>query len=274
MKNNLESWIKVIDEKTLPVFNSTVQTVINIAADEKSSCKKLADMIMRDVSLTSRILQIANSSYYNRGNNQCNSIRRIVLLMGFKKIAEICLTVSILDAVTNKKTQKIIFKVVSQSFQAATYAYALAEQCNLKNSDQIYIAALLKNIGEIAFWSLTGKESQLMIDLLQDNSKENEQIQESILGTTFKTLSLGLSLRWKLPSLLIESLSNNVENSLEQKCIKFGYEIAGIESNKYTDLEPIAAFIAIELKIPANSIISSIQDNYFDKDNLSKSYLE
>lgn len=273
MENNHKNWLKYIGNQTLPVFNSTIQTVIKLTADEKSSCKQLADMILRDASLTSRVIQIANTSYYNRGNTEYNSIRRIILLIGFKKIAEICLTLSILDSVTDKKTQKIIYKIVSKSFQAATHAYAMAELCNLKNSDQIYIAALLRNIGEIAYWSLTGKESHLMLELLESNNQDEEQLQEKILGTSFKKLSLGLAIEWSLSNLLIESLSNKVVTTLELKCIKFGYEITEIESDQYVDLEPIATFIASETKTPVKDVIKTIQHNFVDKRELSNNYL-
>lgn len=273
MENNLASWVKFISSQSLPVFNSTVQTVIRITADEKSSCKKLADMIMRDASLTSRVIQIANTPYYNRGNTKSNSIRRMVLLIGFKKIAEICLTLSILDSVTDKNTQKLIYKIVSKSFQAATHAYAIAELCNLKNSDKIYIATLLKHIGEIAFWSLTGKESLILSDLLNCEQKKPEQLQEKILGTTFKNLSLGLANEWNLSDLLKESLSAEIESTLELKCIKLGHEITEIESNEYSVLKPIATYIASETKIPVKEIIKTIQHNITEKNDVYSNYI-
>lgn len=274
MENNLAKWIKFISSQSLPVFNSTVQSVIRITADEKASCKQLADMIMRDASLTSRVIQIANTPIYNRGNTQSNSIRRMVLLIGFKKIAEICLTLSILDSVTDKHTQKLIYKIISKSFQAATQAYSIAELCRLKNSDKIYIAALLKHIGEIAFWSLTGKESVILADLLSWEDKNNEQLQQRILGTTFKSISLGLVNEWNLSDLLRKSLSVEVENTLELKCIKFGYEIAEINSHEYSDLEPIATYIARETNLPVNEVIKTIKSNMTAHDDIYNQFIQ
>ncbi len=273
MENNLGNWVKFISSQSLPVFNSTVQKVIKITTDEKSSCKNLADMIMRDASLTSRVIQVANATYYNRGNTKSNSIRRTVLLLGFKKIAEICFTLAILDSVTDKKTQKLIYKIISKSFQAATHAYALAELCHLKNSDKIYIATLLKHIGEIAFWSLTGKESLILYDLLSCEYKDTEQVQEKILGTTFKRISLGLANEWDLSNLLKQSLSAKIENTLELKCIKYGYEITEIKSNEYSELEPIATFIARDTKLAVKEIIKTIQHNAANKNNIYNEYV-
>ena len=273
MENNLETWVKYIGNRTLPVFNSTIQKVIKLTTEDNSSNKQLADVIMQDASLTSRVIQVANSPYYNRGNTQSHSVRRMVLLIGFKKIAEICLTLSILDAVTEKKTQKIIFKIISQSFHAATHAHALAELCHLKDSDKIYIAGLLKNIGEIAFWSLTGKSGNLISDLINCKNNEPEKLQEQILGTTFKKLSLGLAEQWNLSQLLKESLTVKFEHTLELKCIKFGYEITEIESNDHSKLEPIAKFIANETKMPFKEVMKTIQNNIITQHDSYETYL-
>jgi len=274
MKSDLENWVKYIGSQTLPVFNSTIQRVIKLTTEETSTSKELADMIMQDASLTSRVIQVANSPFYNRSNIKSDSVRRMVLLIGFKRIAEICFTLSILDSVAEKNAQKIIFKIISQSFHAATHAHALAKLCHINDSDKIYIAALLKHIGEIAFWSLTGKSGNLISDLINCQSNEPEKVQEQILGTTFKKLSLGLAEQWNLSQLLKESLSVNFEHTLDLKCIKFGHEITEIKSNDYAKLEPIATFISSETKVSFKEVMNTIQANIIAQNNAYDSFLK
>jgi len=261
MEKNLSNWVKYIGSQTVPVFNNTIQSVIKLTSDEKSTCKQLAEIILQDASLTSKVIRVANSPYYNRHNKSQNDIRRIILLIGFKKIAEICLTLSILDSLTDKRTQKIIYKVISKSFHAAIQARSIAEIYKIRNPDKIYLAALLSNIGEISFWSLSGRAGRLISDILNNGYVSEEQAQEKILGTTFRKLSLGLATEWQFSELLKRSLSNPTSCDYEVKCIQYGYEIAEAIVNKNADFNSTAEKIAKETNHSIADIKAIVCDN-------------
>lgn len=261
MKKNLRNWIKYIGNQSVPVFNSTIQSVLKLTMDDKSSCKQLAETILQDASLTCRVIRIANSPYYNRCSTESNSIRRVVLLIGFNKISEICLTLSILDSLTDKITQNVIYKIISKSFHAAIQARSIAEIYHLKNPDKIYLAALLYNIGEISFWSLSGKSGKLISDLINNDFVSTEQAQENILGTTFRELSLGLVTEWGFSDLLKRSLANPTSSNPEIKCIKYGYEIAESIVNINNNFESTSEKISKETGGSIKDISTIINSN-------------
>lgn len=274
MEKNLDKWVKYIGSQSIPVFNSTIQSVMKLAMDDKSSCKQLADIILQDASLTSRVIRVANSPFYNRCNSQANNIRRVILLIGFKKITEICLTLSILDSLTDARTRKIIYRVISKSFHAAIQARSIAEIYNLKYPDNVYLAALLNNIGEISFWSLTGKSGRLISDLLNQGYMKTEQAQENILGTTFRKLSLGLATQWDFSDLLKRSLNNPASSDLEIKCIQYGYKIAESIVNKNSDFDLISAKIAKDTGASVSDVRTTINDNILHAHDAYKYYIQ
>ncbi len=261
MKKNLSNWVKYIGSQTVPVFNNTIQSVIKLTSDEKSTCKQLAEVILQDASLTSRVIRVANSPYYNRHNNISNDIRRVVLLIGFKKITEICFTLSILDSLTDKRTQEVVYKAISKSFHAAIQARSIAETYKISNPDKIYLATLLNNIGEISFWSLSGKAGRLISDLLHNGYINAERAQEKILGTTFRKLSLGLATEWHFSELLKRSLTHPTSNDCEIKCIQYGYEIADSIVNKNSCFNSTVEKIAAETNSSIDKIRATIYDN-------------
>ena len=126
MASDLKSWVKYIGTQSIPVFNETILSVLNLSMDEKSSCKQLADTILQDAALTSRVVRVANSPYYSRRHSELTNLRRIVLLIGFKKITEICLTLSILDSIVDNKTRRHVYEISTKSYHAAIQARALA----------------------------------------------------------------------------------------------------------------------------------------------------
>jgi len=237
MAINLTNWVKYIGTQTIPVFNDTVQSVLNLTLDE------------------------TNSPYYNRCNTHITDIRRIVLLIGFKKISEICLTLSILDTIVDNKTRKHVHSVSTRSFHAAIQARSIAQLYKLKDPDMVYMSTLLYNIGEIAFWSLTGKSGQLISDLLNKTGIENEQAEKDILGITFRELSFGLVSEWRLSDLLKRALSNPASNDLNIKCILYGYMISDSIIDNNLDFYYLAEKIAKDSDNSATEVKNTIIEN-------------
>ena len=261
MSIDLKNWVKYIGNQTIPVFNETIQAVLSLTMDEKSSCKQLAETILKDAALTSRVIRVANSPYYNHHENQLTDIRRIVLLIGFKKISEICLTLSILDSIVDNTTRKHVYTVSMKSFHAAIHARSIAELYGLKDQDMIYMSTLLYNIGEIAFWSLSGKSGRLISDLLQQAGINHEQAEKNILGITFRELSFGLVSEWKLSGLLKRALLNPASSDINIKCILYGNIIANTTLNKDADFNKLAENITKESNISAAQLKTTIKEN-------------
>lgn len=261
MDRNLHNWVSYIGNQSIPIINKTVQSVLSLSLDEKSTCKQLANIIIKDAALTTRVLRVANSPYYNRCNSDITDIRRIILLIGFKRITEICLTLSILDTTVDKNTRQHVHGVTTRSFHAAIQARSIAQLYNLQESDMIYMSTLLYNIGEIAFWSLTGKSGRLISDLLKQDGITNEQAEKEILGTTFREISYGLISEWKLYDLLKRALSHPASSDLNIKCIKYGYMIADSINDNNLDYYFLAEEIAKDSKSSANEVKNTIIKN-------------
>ena len=124
-----------------------------------------------------------------------------------------------------------------------------------------YMSTLLYNIGEIAFWSLTGKSGRLISDLLKQSGIENEQAEKEILGTTFRELSYGLISEWKLYDLLKRALSNPTSSDLNIKCITYGYMIADSINDNNLDYYFLAEKIAKDSKSSATEVKNTIIEN-------------
>lgn len=261
MASDLKNWVKYIGTQSIPVFNDTIQAVLSLSMDDKASSKQLADTILKDAALTSRVVRVANSPYYNRCHAQFTNIRRIVLLIGFKKITEICLTLSILDSIVDNKTRRHVYQIATKSYHAAIQARAIAELYKSHDPDMVYMSTLLFNIGEIAFWSLTGKSGRLISDLLSYSGVKDEQAEKDILGVTFRELSLGLATEWRLSDMLKRALQQPSSEDINTKCITYGNQIAEQIIQNNLNFDEIAEKISRSCDFTANEVKNVIMEN-------------
>lgn len=129
MSKKLKAWIERINEEDLPIFGHTVKTIQQMSPENSLSASELANIILKDSSLTAKILKLANSSLYNPSQVSVNTISRAVVLLGFNFVHDLILSLSIIDdALSNKKTRGIISRLFARSLHAAVQADSIARK--------------------------------------------------------------------------------------------------------------------------------------------------
>lgn len=238
MGNELEEWVKKISEYDLPIFKSTLNALSNIIVEDDTSASELTSVILRDPSLSAKILKFANSSYYNPSHAKTYTVSRAVVLMGFDVVRDIGLSLAVIESFLGAKSRTIVSALMAKSFHAATQARNLAREDGEKALEEIFLAALLHNLGEMAFWCVADEElTDTLLTAMKDDQYDEEKAQERILGFKLADLTLALVSRWNMNKILEDSLSVTPSDDSRKKYIYFGVKLAetlpeGMESEK------------------------------------------
>ena len=87
---------KIVDSESLPSLSPIAIQLVELAADDRSSAPDLAAIIEKDPSLTTRLLKLVGSAFYARPE-RVSSISQAVVLLGFKKVRLMALSLSLRD---------------------------------------------------------------------------------------------------------------------------------------------------------------------------------
>ena len=60
-------------------------------------------------------------------------------------------------------------------------------------AEEVFIAALLRYVGEITFWCVSGEEGEQIIELIEQRGFSEEMAQQEVLGFTLDQLTVGLT---------------------------------------------------------------------------------
>ena len=71
---DLSSWIAHIRGREMPVFARTVEALRRIIGDERASASALAQIILKDVSMTAKVLRLANSAFFNHSHQGVSTV--------------------------------------------------------------------------------------------------------------------------------------------------------------------------------------------------------
>lgn len=263
MSENLDNWIERISENELPIFNYTVNAINDVVSKDATSTSDLSRIILRDANLTARVLRLANSASYNVTGSTISTVSRAIVYLGFNLVRDLSMSLAIIEALLSGKTKEHALKLMARSFHAAVQARDFAERRGDEAVEEIFIAALLRYVGEITFWCVAGEEGEQIIELIEQRGFSADLAQQEVLGFTLDQLTVGLTCDWHISDLLHSAINKPQMDNPRIQDIIYSLELSAASSiswNNKATLE-IAYKIAEHLNIKKSEIISLLRDN-------------
>ena len=236
-KKDIQSWIKKITDNEMPIFGRTVQEIVSVSENDESSAGQLSQAVLKDAAMTGRVLKLANSAYYQRGEQSFSTISRAIMVLGFDTVRSMCLTVALVDSLVQGKNREHLSREMARSLHAATQARIIAKERNDKSPEEVYISTLLYHIGDLAFWCFCGEEGERMDAALSQPGATPETAQREVLGFSLNELSSGLAKQWSLSDLLNDTLDNPNSKDERTRSVVLSHKLAEAAEQGWESIE-------------------------------------
>lgn len=205
---DLKYWVTKLTKQNMPAVGKIIAELNALAGSEESEINQLAEVILRDPNLTSHVLRVSNSVFYNYSNTPINTVSRAIVLIGFKGMRAVCISLLMIDSLLSKGPKERLLQLMAQGLHAATHARDLIMLQDEDSAEEVFIAALLYNLGEMAFLANETIDDK-DIDILDANAKVRGEAMERVLGTSFKAITRALTKHWSLGPILEQALSQS-----------------------------------------------------------------
>ena len=133
----------------LPIFSATINKIRRMSSDPDSDAMSVAKEVLKDANLSTKLLCLSNSAYYNRGVGKISVISRAVIVLGFDTVKNLGLTLKLIESFQNANPNVGMDKLLVKAYLAAGFVRDIAEKCGVKDIEESYVCALLHNLGEI-----------------------------------------------------------------------------------------------------------------------------
>jgi HD-like signal output (HDOD) protein len=270
----VESWIQQLSEEDMPVFSGTVTEVTNSVNSDSSSASDVAHTILKDASLTGRLLKMANSLYYNPSRYSITTVTRAVMVLGFNQVRVLALSLVLIDSLDKDDNRDKMAEEMAQAFHAAVQAESLAQLTEAKEPENVFVATLLSRLGNLAFWAFSGEKGHELQALINKGELSVHDAEMEVLGFALSDLSKELSKAWSLGELLENSFSHNFSNDPLVKLVHMGQELADASKQGWDEDEArtVVKKIASDLNLPVETIEDRVHQSAKVAKNVTKDY--
>ncbi len=223
-------WVALLAKEELPAITSIAGILEKFSNDDKSSIPKLSKIILHDQALSSCLLKVANSSSRSPAK-KVTTVSRASIFLGIQAVKNICLTAKVLEGLLNSKhlvpeVYERLLKLMANAFFAGLLARMMVPDYEENTQEEVYLAAMMYNIGETSFWSTGNPYTRDMIKKVGMPKVAFDQYCASTVGAKFKDLSVGLARTWNLGDLLIKSLDQPSSRTKEMNIIDLSNQLS------------------------------------------------
>lgn len=145
----------------LPSIPLLVKDMMEVVSDVNAASNALCDIIIKDQSIFSKVLKVANSVEYRQGRtDRITDMNDAVLRIGSDNVRKILLSTSVLDTFLGSEGEDK-FKLEGLWLHSCGVALAcqvLADRYNCELSEQAYACGLLHDLGKVAKIKFLKKE--------------------------------------------------------------------------------------------------------------------
>ncbi len=197
----------MVNMASLPAMSEHVTELISMLGSSRASAQEVADTILKDYSLTTRILQVVNSAYYSRGT-PVSTISRAITVVGFDTLRQLAATMALFEEFMRTGTEKDeIAGIFTMSLISATQSRIY---CELKKSrisaEEAYVCSLLHKMGKLVVLVYLPAQYQAVEQHMQKGYSEDHSSRLMLKGLTYSQIGREISTFWNFSKRIVDCM--------------------------------------------------------------------
>jgi len=198
---------KMMAQDSFLSFSRQVSNVNKILTMKYSSAQDIADVILKDMALTSKVLKLVNSSFYRHFSNRgISTISEAMIILGTDEVRSAAAGLKIYEMMSDLANAKILRDKALKGLQRSIMARQIALEGGYKDTDSLQIAAMIHDLGEYLV-ALFAPDKYIQIEVAMDEGALSLQAASKfILGLSYSDLGRLVALKLHLPETIVNAM--------------------------------------------------------------------
>ncbi|MCE7895647.1 MAG: GGDEF domain-containing protein [Gammaproteobacteria bacterium] len=193
---------------SFPSPPAVAMQVIALAQDPEIDLARVADTVSADPAIAAKVMRIANSAMYAR-RRQSNNLRQALIVLGLNATLTLALSFTLVSTLRRDSSKGFDFNAYwKRAILAATWGKLLASEFGRRDAEEVFLAALLQDIGMLALDKLA-PDTYAGISPFQLEHGRVSQHEQSCLETDHRSVGTWLLKSWNLPASLLRGVQHS-----------------------------------------------------------------
>ena len=213
---------------TVPSLPEVVMQVCRLVNDPHASAAQVNAIMVKDPAMAAKMLRMVNSVYYGLPE-PVNDLEKAIIVLGFKTVRSIALSVSVLNAFQQQNASFNMKSFWAHSAVSAGICRLLAGKTRICDPELAFIIGLLKDLGKLILVENAAEEVRAIVAVAREFRLSFPAATRKVMDTDDGELCAWLMQSWNLDVDLIQA-------------IRWQYSLDGVEGKPQAKLVAMCQF--------------------------------
>ncbi len=196
-------WSAMQAQGDFPALAQSVAMIVRLIDSDEAHADRLAEFVLRDLALTSRVLRLANSAVYRRaGMPAVTTISRAIIVLGFETVKKIALTSAMLEHF-GKAPSAVVDELV-HSLSIAFWMERWAKRTRMP-VETAFLQGLFRRLGQLLVQYYFPERAE-KIAALTAAGMPGEKAEHEALGVSCAAFGMFVARQWELPLTVVQGM--------------------------------------------------------------------
>lgn len=249
--------------QSLPVLPQVAMRVTERMQAPNATLQEISALIKSDIGLSSKVLRLANSSYYSIPGG-VSDVPKALQYLGFTTIAQIVLTTSVFGAFKSQGTRDFpLSQFWVHCFAVGQLAEITARSLQFENPSDAFTGGLMHDVGKLILLELAPDQINKIVHHADEHQVSFLKAEEALGFQSHVSLGVELAKYWMLPAPVLLAIEAHHSDSKNQTALLIewadtwvNFKKLGNSGNRSQDLEADLAKLTAKLGLNPKSLQS------------------
>ncbi len=191
---------------SFPSMSGIAAKVLRLLDDPDASADQVEQLLKQDPSLTANLLKLTNSAYFGIPS-KVGSVRHAIAMLGWKRLSKLVMAACV-SAITDRQIPGYDLQpgvLWQHSVAVSVTAEGLMRELKVAESDEIFTAALLHDLGKLILGGFVEEE----LDEIEKAAARGipfQMAEQEVLGTDHAEIGALMLESWSFPPKLVSAV--------------------------------------------------------------------
>lgn len=203
---------RIVGSNDFPALSRDIIDTISTIDDSANSLQRLANVVLREYSLTLSVVRTANSVHYRRGARPIQSATHAMMMLGARTVRHLASSLLLFENFQRRSPS--LRDLMILSLLSANHAREIAVRTNGGDPEEAHLCGMFRNLGEVLVACHFPAEYAEVRELVDHRNTTESSAALTVLGCCYEELGAEIARHWGMPDSVIMSIRSNTGSSI------------------------------------------------------------
>ncbi len=195
-----------------PALSRQIIDTISLIDDDGSSLQRLANVVLREYSLTLSVVRTANTVHYRRTGRPIQSATHAMMMLGASTVRHLASSLLLFE--NYSKRSPVLRELMVLSLITANHAREVSARLSRGNPEEAHLCGMVRNLGEVLIACHFPDDYARIQERIHNGGQSLPGACHAVLGFRYEDLAVEVARHWGMPDVVVQGIRARVGASM------------------------------------------------------------